>query len=196
MRLFQRVLIQSEHPLLTGRLRGPFSFCEIAVRRRRRVTRARLRALLHYDRETGEFRWRERTSPRVHAGLIAGTLNRDRYRLIAIDGRSYPAHRLAWLYMTGQWCSLMIDHRDGNPSNNRWNNLRRATRSQNSANRRVSRNNTWGLKGVSLHRGRWCATICKKGRKHFLGCFSTPQAAHAAYVKAARKLFGEFARTE
>jgi hypothetical protein len=98
--------------------------------------------------------------------------------------------------MTGKWCSLVIDHRDGDPSNNRWANLRRATRSQNSANRRIPRNNPCGFKGVSRHRGKWDATICKKGRRHFLGSFLTPQAAHAAYVKAARKLFGEFARTE
>jgi hypothetical protein len=190
------LLIQSEHPLLKGRLRSPFSFCEIAVRRRPRPTRARLRALLHYDRETGEFLWLKRMNPRVHAGHIAGTLTRDRYRVIAINGRPYRAHRLAWLYMTGQWCSRVIDHRDGDPSNNRWSNLRRATKSQNSANRRIPRNNAWGLKGVSRHRGRWCATICRKGRRHYLGSFPTPQAAHAAYVKAARKLFGEFARTE
>jgi HNH endonuclease len=151
---------------------------------------------LHYDDQTGEFRWLKRTGPRVRAGQIAGFLNRDRYRLIAIDGRGYPAHRLAWLYMTGKWRSLVIDHRDGDPSNNRWANLRRATRSQNSANRRVPRHNPWGLKGVSHRRGKWYANICKRGRKQFLGTFSTPQAAHAAYAKAARNLFGEFARTE
>jgi len=52
------------------------------------------------------------------------------------------------------------------------------------------------LKGVSLHRGKWYATIGLKGRKHFLGYFETPAEAHAAYAKAARKLFGKFARTE
>jgi HNH endonuclease/AP2 domain len=196
LRLFLPLLIQSEHPLLKGRLRGPFSFCEIAVRRRPRITRARLRALLHYDRETGEFRWRKRMNARVRAGHIAGTLTRDGYRVIAINGRPYRAHRLAWLYVTGKWCSLVIDHRDGDPSNNRWNNLRRATRSQNSANRRVPRNNASGLKGVSRYQGRWRATIHKEGRRHYLGIFSTREAAHAAYEAAARKLFGEFARTK
>jgi hypothetical protein len=160
------------------------------------VTRARLRELLHYDRATGEFRWRKRMNPRVPAGHIAGTLNRDRYRVIAIEGRNYRAHRLAWLYMTGKWRSQIIDHRDLDPSNNRWANLRRATRSQNCANRGVPRNNTWGLKGVSYDGWRWRATIHKKGKRHYRGGFSTPQAAHAAYAKAARKLHGEFARTE
>jgi len=90
----------------------------------------------------------------------------------------------------------VIDHRDGDPSNNRWNNLRRATPSQNNANRRLQQNNAWGLKGVSRHRSRWRASIRKDRRTHHLGVFSTPQAAHAAYVAAARKLFGEFARPE
>jgi hypothetical protein len=190
------LLIQSELPLPEGRLRGPFSFCEIAVRRRPRVTRARLRALLHYDPETGEFRWGKRVRPSIQPGDIAGTLDSQGYRRIIIKGRIYRAHHLAWLYMRGKWCPLVIDHRDLEPSNNRWANLRRATRSQNGANRRVPRNNACGLKGVSRNGGRWRATIHKKGRTHHLGIFSTPQAAHNAYVQAARKLFGEFARTE
>jgi hypothetical protein len=166
------------------------------VKRPRRVTRARLRALLHYDRQTGEFRWINRMSPRAGAGHLAGTLIPGGYRVIAIHGRNYRAHRLAWLYVTGKWRSQIIDHRDGDPSNNRWKNLRRATRSQNCANRRVPRNNSCGLKGVSHDGWSWRATIHKQGRRHYLGSFSTPEAAHAAYAKAARKLFGEFARTK
>jgi hypothetical protein len=177
-------------------LRGPFSFCEIVVKRRRRVTSARLRELLRYDRKTGEFRWLKCVSPSIQPGDIAGTLDSQGYRRIIIEGRIYRAHHLAWLYMKGKWCSVVIDHRDLDPSNNRWSNLRRATRSQNSANRSVPRNNACGLKGVSPDRRGWRATIRKNGRIHHLGVFETPQEAHAAYVKAARKLFGEFARTE
>jgi len=177
-------------------LRVPFSFCESAVRRRPRVSRARLRTLLHYDRETGEFRWRKRICSSIQAGDIAGGLNKEGYLKITINGRQYPAHQLAWLYMKGKWCSQVIDHRDLNPSNNRWVNLRIANRSQNNANRRRYRNNSCGLKGVSRHRRGWRATIRKNGRRHHLGIFRMPQAAHAAYVKAARKLFGKFARTE
>src|SRR5262249_25521988 len=166
------------------------------MKKRRRVTHARLCEVLDYDDETGEFYWRKRMSPRAGPGQIAGMRNRDGYRFIAIDGRIYPAHRLFWLYMTGKMRSGGIDHRDGHPSNNRWYNLRPATRSQNCANRRIPRHNTCGLKGVSLHRGKYDALICKKGRKYYLGRFSTAQEAHAAYAEAARKLFGEFARTE
>ena len=99
--------------------------------------------------------------------------------------------------MTGEWCSAVIDHRDGDPSNNRWDNLRRATVSQNNANRRLHRNNKCGFKGVVQNPwGRFIASIYKNGRRIHLGMFATPEAAHAAYVAAARELFGEFARAE
>src|SRR5262249_8915068 len=88
--------------------------------------------------------------------------------------REYPAHHLAWLYKKGNWCSQMIDHRDLDPSNNRWTNLRRATRSQNNANRCVPPNNACGLKGVSPDRDRWRATIRKNRRRYHLGKFVTP----------------------
>ena len=162
------------------------------MRNRPRLTRARLRELLHYDKNTGEFRWLERVGNEMRPGPVAG------YVQIYIDHNSYQAHQLAWLYMTGRWGRPMIDHRDGDSTNNRWNNLRRATASQNSANRRRARHNTSGYKGVGFDRrsGRWGAAIRKDGKKNYLGSFATPQAAHAAYVAAARKLFGKFARPE
>jgi HNH endonuclease/AP2 domain len=167
------------------------------VQRRPRITRARLRDLLHYDSETGEFRWRKRLSRSTHAGDAAGTPEGSGYRKITIEGRQYAAHQLAWLYMTGKWCSVIIDHRDGDRSNNRWANLRRATQSQNCANRSRHRNNRSGFKGVTrTDSGRWRAGIQKNGRGYNLGLFATPQEAHAAYAAAARKLFGEFARAE
>jgi hypothetical protein len=165
------------------------------VRSRVQLTRRRLRELLHYDPDSGEFHWRERTGYFIAAGRIAGGVNaHSGYRQIWVDGRIYPAHQLAWLYMAGRWCRPMIDHRDGDRANNRWNNLRRATRSENNANRGLQRNNRSGFKGVSLKSGKWRARIRQNGRLHSLGSFPTPQAAHAAYAAAARKLFGEFAR--
>jgi hypothetical protein len=167
------------------------------VRRRRRITRARLLEVLHYDSETGEFRWQARLTRALRVDDIAGLVDGDGYRLITIKGRAYRAHQLAWFYKTGRWCRGVIDHRDGNPSNNRWTNLRRATISQNNANRRLHRNNKCGFKGVVRNQwGRFWATIHKDGRRYHLGTFATAQDAHAAYVTAARKLFGEFARAE
>jgi hypothetical protein len=186
-------------PIPKGRFCGPFSFARPPVKRRPPLTRARLRELLHYDPETGEFRWLKRLCNSVRVGDVAGCPNAfDRYWCIRIHRRNYPAHQLAWLYMTGGWGRPTIDHRDGNPANNRWNNLRRATSSQNNANRRRPRHNTSGFKGVSLYRrtGKWRACISRNGRLISLGAFRTAQAAHAAYEAAAHELFGEFARTE
>jgi hypothetical protein len=92
----------------------------------------------------------------------------------------------------------MIDHRDGNSTNNRWSNLRRATASQNNANRRLPGHNTSGYKGAILCRksGRWHAIIRFRGRGIYLGSLATPEAAHAAYVAAARKVHGKFARAK
>jgi AP2 domain/HNH endonuclease len=162
------------------------------MKTRPRLTRARLRELLHYDEDTGEFRWRKHGGNEVCLGDVAGCVR------ICVLGRTYRAHQLAWLYVTGRWGRPMIDHRDGDATNNRWSNLRRASASQNGANRGRSRQNSSGYKGVSLCRrsGRWEAYITKKRRRMHLGTFDTPEAAHDAYVAAARKLFGEFARTE
>lgn len=169
------------------------------MRDRTRLTCGRLREILHYDPDSGEFRWLERLAYRIRVGDVAGGLNKTTgYRVITICRRGYKAHQLAWLYMTGAWCRPATDHRDLDQANNRWSNLRRATKSANSANRRRFRNNTSGFKGVHQDRGfgRWVARICKDGRTHYLGRFATPQAAHAAYVAAAKRLFGEFARAE
>jgi hypothetical protein len=162
------------------------------VRKRPRLTRARLRELLHYDEETGEFRWWRRAGDEICLGNVAGCVRR------CILGRSYRAHQLAWLYVKGRWGRPMIDHRDGDATNNRWSNLRRATASQNSANSRRRRTNTSGYRGVWLcgRSRRWRACITKAGRRRHLGTFATPEAAHDAYVAAARKLFGEFHRPE
>jgi hypothetical protein len=162
------------------------------MKKRSQLTRARLRELLHYDEQTGEFRWWKHGGDEVCLGDVAGFVR------ICVLGRTYRAHQLAWLYVKGRWGRPMIDHRDGDPTNNRWSNLRRATASQNGANRGRPRDNSSGYKGVSQSRrsGRWEAYITKKRRRMHLGTFDTPEAAHAAYVAAARRLFGEFARAE
>ena len=167
------------------------------MKRRPRLTRARLRELLDYNPKTGEFRWRKRPRNSVHLDRSAGYVQPlQGYRYIGIDGGLYLAHQLACFYMTGRWGRPSIDHRDGDATNNRWSNLRRATRSQNNANRFRPRHNTSGYKGVYLcgASGKWRAAITKNGENIPLGRFDTRQAAHAAYVAAARKHYGEFAR--
>ena len=162
------------------------------------VTAQRLRSLLSYDPETGEFRWREaRNGVRddKRAGWVEN-YNGTRYLRIEIGGRKYLAHRLAWLYVTGEWPKGRLDHKDTNGLNNRFENLRPANPSQNAANRGANANNASGYKGVSYHKPseKWVAYICKSYKNKNLGYFDTPEQAHVAYCKAAKEKFGEYAR--
>lgn len=161
------------------------------------LTAERLREALNYDPATGIFIWR---IPRggQFAGVEAGTLHVKGYITIYVDNWAYLAHRLAWLYVTGEWPPQHIDHRDTDRANNRWTNLRLATNGQNLSNRGRQANNTSGFKGVGLDKrnGRWSATIQVDGKQMRLGKFDTASEAHAAYAVAARKHRGEFARVE
>jgi hypothetical protein len=154
------------------------------------ITAERLRSLLSYNPETGIFTWRVRRG-RILAGTVTGGIGSHGYVEIRVDYRLYLAHRLAWLYMTGEWPKETIDHRDLDRTNNRWRNLREATFGQNNTNRRAR--GAQGLKGVTKNRRAYVAQIQVAGRNRYLGSFATPEAAHAAYV-AASSAHGEFAR--
>lgn len=168
-----------------------------------KLTAEYLRSILHYDPETGLFTWRERAdmSPQWngrYAGQRAGSPLPNKhttYIRIKINDRAYKAHRLAWLYVTGEWPSGRLDHRDGDGLHNWFDNLREATGTQNKGNSRRPSHNTTGLKGVRRsHNGkRWAAQIKINGRYLHLGMYDTPELAHAAYVEAAKAHFGEFA---
>lgn len=157
----------------------------------------RLRELLHYNPETGDLTWITDLTNNVRAGDRAGTRNSKKYLQIRVGKRFYQAHRLAWLYMTGEWPAHHIDHINCIRDDNRWCNLRPASRTQNLANTKRYLNNTSGFKGVSFHRPsqKWLAQIRANNVFHYLGIYKTPEEAHAAYCSAATKLFGEFART-
>lgn len=157
------------------------------------LTQDRLHLLLSYDGETGIFTRKVRTSSRANVGDIAGWLSSEGYRFIHVGGRIYAAHRLAWLYMHGVWPEN-IDHINTQKGDNRIANLRECARSQNGANQRRKANNRSGFKGVSALRSRWRAQIRINGELLYLGLHDTPEAAHAAYLEAADRLFGEFAR--
>jgi hypothetical protein len=160
------------------------------------LTQRRLKQLLRYDPSTGVWWWRV-SRPGVAAGKEAGHLNDKGYWVIGIDGKSYYASRLAFLYTTGKWPRHQIDHRNLNGSDDRWKNLREATQSQNSCNtRRRSNRDTCEYKGVALtsNRRRYQASIKVNGKSIYLGCRATPEKAHELYKAAAIKYHGEFAR--
>lgn len=163
--------------------------------RKKEPTAYRLKELLDYCPETGSFHWRVRRGSR-RKGDTAGTLMGQGCIAIGIDGVAYLAHRLAWVFMTGNPAPDEIDHENLDVSDNRWSNLRCATRPQNAANRGAFRSNKIGLKGVSQTKG--CSTfrarIGPAKNRIYLGRFPTAEEAHAAYCKAAKELYGDFAR--
>lgn len=156
----------------------------------------RLTEVLNYEPSTGLFRWKKRTSNRVAVGGVAGSLNPDGYIEIRVDGSLYLAHRLAFFYQTKSWPSEIVDHENLNRSDNRWDNLREATHSQNHANQTIPANNTSGFKGVVWYKRDqcWRAQIKVNGSMLHLGYFDDAEAASEAYNSAAIKYFGEFAR--
>jgi hypothetical protein len=154
-----------------------------------------LREYLAYDPETGELRWRKRPSNRVKVGDVAGTVNALGYVQIALQGNLMLVHRVVWAFMIGVWPKHEIDHVNGDPGDNRWLNLRSATRAQNQANKKMRSDNTSGFKGVTFHKGagKWMSRIQHNGRYHYCGLHDTPEKAHEAYMSKAKTLFGEFA---
>jgi hypothetical protein len=167
----------------------------------KRPTAARLREVLDYDRATGVFLWRHRTDVRGGwnakcAGKVAGRLDSDGYRQIAVDGRRYAASKLAWVYVTGEWPAREVDHRNLDRADDRFENLRPATHAQNGANRGLPPTNTSGRKGVHWNKKlkKWQAAIKVGKRRVHLGVFTDIEAAAAAYAAAARQHHGDFAR--
>jgi HNH endonuclease len=99
------------------------------------LTQERLRSLLDYDPATGAFTWLvDRRGRFARKGARAGTINGNGYRQISIDCVIYPCARLAVLWMTGRWPKRLVDHHNRDKIDDRWDNLRPATYSQNGAN--------------------------------------------------------------
>lgn len=160
------------------------------------ITAERVREILIYDPASGAFTYRVRTSQRTAIGTVAGSVNSQGYRQIRVDGRSYKAHRLAWLIAAGSWPLGLIDHINGDPDDNRICNLRNATRGENLANSKIYRKGKQAPKGLSLRScGRWAVRIQKDGRPIYLGTFDTIEKAASAYRAAAANLFGAFGRS-
>ncbi|HTV32739.1 MAG TPA: HNH endonuclease, partial [Methylocella sp.] len=156
------------------------------------VTLERLKAVLDYEPETGLFRWK-RSKTNTKCGQIAGSKSGCGYIYIEIDGIAYLAHRLAWLYMTGEWPSE-LDHIDLDKTNNTISNLRVADRSQNCCNKKIRADNKSGVPGVNYHTRlkKWVARIAVRGKRYSLGCFESLEEAAAAREQKLAEFHGEF----
>lgn len=156
----------------------------------------RLKEALDYNEETGEFRWKMRTSTRVRVGASTGCVSTtDGYVYIRLDKFLYAAHRLAWMMANGAMPDRNIDHINGNRSDNRISNLRLADFSENARNAKMPVHNKCGVKGVCNHQktGKWRAQITHQGRQYYFGLFDSIEAAAAAVKDGRARVHGEFA---
>lgn len=158
------------------------------------LPRERVLSLLDYDQSTGVFLWKPRPSNKqwtsANGGKRAGHLNPKGYRIICIDAVPYYAHRLAWLMVYGKWPSLEIDHKNLKCDDNSIANLREATKAQQRCNQAAHKRNKSGFKGVAKVGDKWQASFASR----YLGLHASPEAAHAAYCRAAAEAAGEFFR--
>lgn len=164
------------------------------------LTQARLRELLSYDPETGEFTWRIATSSRTPAGSRAGCYadrpksGKRHYVLLGIDGTLYLGHRVAWFYMTGRWPDGDVDHKDGDGWNNRFSNLRKAEHQQNMFNQKRRSDNRSGVKGVYLYNDGRKSPYQVWLNSKYLASFATLEEAAAYREEAASRSHGAFYR--
>lgn len=153
-------------------------------------SQAQLKALMHYDPETGKFT-RAQTKRRWKQGQVMGAVANG-YINLNLDGRLYRAHRVAWVYMTGEDPEAGIDHVNGVGTDNRWANLRAADQSNNLCNRGAQTNSATGVKGVYKTGGKYVARVHYRKKRHYIGFYSTIEEAKAAYDAAAKVIHGIF----
>ena len=153
------------------------------------LTQTRLKEVLDYNPETGAFTRRLKQSG-VSQGKISGSLTNEGYLVTSIDNKLHKCHRLVWLYMTGMWPTGQIDHKNGNKSDNRFNNLRDVAKQQNTENQRKAQrsNKSTGVLGTWRNGSGFAARINHNNSKVYLGTFATLEEASAAYVAAKRVL--------
>jgi hypothetical protein len=162
------------------------------------ISLSRAKEIFHYDLETGFLTWKEvsKYKRRIKIGDRAGYSHHKGYRWISVDGKEYQEHRFIWFWMTGNNAPKQLDHKDGNRNNNKWDNIRLATDTQNQANKRRGKPNKNGYKGVAIKRfvnsTKYQASISDHGKPKYLGLFNTAKEAHEKYCQEARKLHGEF----
>ena len=156
------------------------------------LTAEYLRSVLHYEPATGIFTWKISNSNRVKVGEVTGSPDGGGYLRIQLQSRLYKAHRLAWLYVYGEWPKLNIDHINRNPSDNQLVNLRNVTQKQNGQNASKPSSNTSGHTGVSWKKqnSKWVAHIRHNHKLIHLGCFATIEDAVAARKAGELKYWG------
>jgi hypothetical protein len=150
---------------------------------------------LRYNKDSGVFTWAESRGC-AKPGDVASSVNSLGYCRVKVDGVSYLAHRLAWAFVNGEFPKSDIDHVNGIKTDNRIENLRLATRSENQCNRGKHANNKSGFKGVNWNQSvkKWAARCMVNGKRTHIGYFDDVALAAAAYQQVAVSLHGRFFR--
>ena len=170
------------------------------IKRRPPLSAELVRSLFDYDPHSGILRWREQPAkPRKwntrYAGTIAGSAVKGYLQIQVPKPHNYYAHHIAWCHYYGYWPPDQVDHKDRQRANNRIDNLRMASHSDNGCNKGRQKNNISGAVGVSFNRlnGNWRVRINRNGRQVFDESFPTRSEAMAARAAAIAKFHGEFA---
>lgn len=168
------------------------------------ITQSELREVLRF--ENGVFYWRKSAKGVKRKDFRAGCLRNTGYEAIRINDEIYQSHVLAWLYEYGEFIPGEIDHINGIRNDNRLENLRRCSKSENSINKILQSNNTSGYPGVIFRSDtkKWSAFIGKgkvikdgvvvSSGRTYLGCFNTKIEAIEARKAAEKLIFGDWAR--
>lgn len=159
------------------------------------LTQEAARALFRYDPKSGNLYWRFGPPNRIAAHQSGVRRSDGTYSLAVNIGKiHYAAHNIIWVYVTGKKPKGEVDHINRIKCDNRWSNLREASRSQNQANTGLYKNNTTGYRGVSFDKsiGRYRAIFSKNGKNRCLGVFDRPEEAHEAWKQTAIVNHGEF----
>jgi len=146
-----------------------------------------LHKYLHYDPDTGVFTWKVDRRQKLK-GKVAGNPMSNGYLQIMLEGKTYLAHRLVWLYMTGEFPPELLDHKDKNRINNKWDNLRPVTRTENTYNKTPTPGKS-GLPGVEEVKTGFRASISVNNKSVHLGVFASKEAASEAYLQARNKYY-------
>ena len=158
------------------------------------ITVDRLKELFNYCPESGLFTRIKRTGTAFSAGQIAGSVNDKGYLCIKIDGKSYKAHKLAIMYVTGEY-PKEVDHRNGVRSDNSYKNLRTATSEQNSYNRKIRSDSVTGCRNVIKQtNGRYNVKVQVKGVRISFGSYEDIELADLVARSAREKYHGDFCR--
>jgi HNH endonuclease/AP2 domain len=155
------------------------------------LSQEELKSAFEYEPLTGIVRWKENRSNMVQ-GSIAGCTHGSGYKVVTINSKSYKLHRVIWIMLFNQIPDgFYIDHINGNKIDNRLENLRLATNSQNQQNRPAPKNSSSGYRGVTWHKqvNKWMARICHNQKRITIGFFDTAEQAYEAYKAEAKKLY-------